>query len=72
MIEKLDQDSKNMLNSLVQSVIATQQANEKDKLEILAAKRKLINAQKVLEQERLDFTKQKGKLQQMQRKNEII
>ena len=46
-----------MLNSLVQSVITTQQDNEKDKLEILAYKRKLINAQKQLEQERLDFHK---------------
>ena len=35
-IENLKPESKNLLNSLVQSVIATQQETEKDKLEVLA------------------------------------
>ena len=43
LIERLDDHSKKTLNALVQSVLMTQQDNDKEKLMMLAEKRKIIN-----------------------------
>lgn len=43
LIERLDDQSKKTLNALVQSVLLTQQDNDKEKLLMLAEKRKIIN-----------------------------
>ena len=58
LIEKLDPQSKRQLNALVQSVLQTQQENEKDKLQLLSHKRQLIQAQKRMEVEQLEKQKQ--------------
>lgn len=62
LIDSLDPESKKVLNSLVQSVLVTQQENDKDKLELLGMKRKLISQQKTLMQEKLETEKQKIEL----------
>ena len=54
MIDSLDPESKKVLNSLVQSVLITQQENEKQKLELLGKKRSLIAAQRNMMQEKLE------------------
>ena len=45
LIETLDADSKKLLNGLVQSVLVTQMENDKDKLSLLAQKRKIVQEQ---------------------------
>ena len=45
LIESLDNESKKILNALVQSVLTTQQENDKDKLQLLAHKRQLLQAE---------------------------
>ena len=45
LIETLDADSKKLLNGLVQSVLVTQMENDKDKLSLLAQKRKIVQDQ---------------------------
>lgn len=62
LIESLDPESKKMLNSLVQSVLATQQDTEKERLEVLQVRRQLIKTQQQLEAERLDFERKKFEL----------
>ena len=42
LIDSLDPDSKKVLNSLVQSVLVTQQDNDNNKLELLGQKRALV------------------------------
>jgi len=44
LIDSLDPDSKKVLNSLVQSVLVTQQENDKHKLDLLGQKRAMIQA----------------------------
>ena len=44
LIESLDAASKKILNGLVQSVLLTQQENDKDKLSLLTQKRELVQA----------------------------
>ena len=48
LIDSLDPEAKKVLNSLVQSVLVTQQENDKNKLELLAKKRELIQAEKTM------------------------
>ena len=42
LIDSLDPESKKVLNSLVQSVLVTQQENDKNKLEMIGKKKALI------------------------------
>ena len=42
LIDRLDSKSKNVLNSLVRSVLITQQENEKEKVRLLARHRALL------------------------------
>ena len=42
LIESLNPESKKILNALVQSVLVTQQENDKDKLQILHQRRLLL------------------------------
>jgi hypothetical protein len=42
LIERLDAESKRTLNALVQSVLTTQQDNDKEKLALIAEKRRLV------------------------------
>ena len=44
LIDNLDPESKKVLNSLVQSVLVTQQENDKNKLDLLGQKRALVQA----------------------------
>lgn len=54
LIDSLDPESKKVLNSLVQSVLITQQENEKQKLDLLGKKRTLIQAQRNMMQEKFE------------------
>lgn len=50
LIERLDPESKRTLNALVQSVLMTQQDNDKQKLSLITEKRKLVAEQKKLQE----------------------
>ena len=65
LIDSLDPESKKVLNSLVQSVLVTQQDNDKNKLELLGQKRVLIQAQRTMMEEKLETEKQKFELQRL-------
>ena len=65
LIDSLDPKSKKVLNSLVQSVLITQQENDKNKLELLGQKRELVQAQKQVMQERLETEKKKLELHKL-------
>ena len=65
LIDSLDPKSKKVLNSLVQSVLITQQENDKNKLELLGQKRELVQAQKAVMQERLETEKKKLELHKL-------
>ena len=65
LIDSLDPDSKKVLNSLVQSVLVTQQENDKKKLEVLGQKRALIQAQRTMMDQELENEKQKLELQKL-------
>ena len=58
LIESLDNESKKVLNALVQSVLTTQQENDKDKLDLLAHRRALLQSEQRLEKEKLEYEKQ--------------
>ena len=45
LIDSLDPEAKKVLNSLVQSVLVTQQENDKNKLDLIAKKRALVQAE---------------------------
>ena len=55
LIESLHTDSKKILNSLVQSVLEGQQSNDREKLGIFAQKRKLLQAQQMMEKEKMEY-----------------
>ena len=55
LIESLDNESKKILNALVQSVLTTQQENDKDKLQLLAHKRQLLQAEQKLEKDKMEY-----------------
>ena len=57
LIESLDPESKKVLNALVQSVLITQQENDKDKLSLLKNKRQIVAAENKLEKEKIDYQK---------------
>ena len=59
LIDALDEQSKNVLNALVQSVIKTQKENDNDKMQLIKHRKQLIQAEKKLEGERLAYEKQK-------------
>ena len=65
LIESLDPESKKILNSLVQSVLLTQQENDKDKLQLLSHKRQIVHAEQKLEKDKLEYQKQKIELMKL-------
>ena len=71
LIDSLDPESKKVLNSLVQSVLITQQENEKQKLDLLGKKRALIQAQRNMMQEKLESEQQRFELQRMIREQAV-
>ena len=54
LIDSLQPASKKILNSLVQSVLVTQQENDRNKLDLIGQKKALIQAQKKMLDERLE------------------
>ena len=65
LIDSLDPEAKKVLNSLVQSVLVTQQENDKNKLDLIAKKRALVQAEKTMMNEKLETEKQKIELQKL-------
>ena len=65
LIDSLDPESKKVLNSLVQSVLITQQENDKNKLELMRQERQLITAKRTMMQEMKETEEKKFELQQM-------
>ena len=57
LIDALDEQSKNVLNALVCSVIKTQKENDNDKMQLIKHRKQLIQAEKKLEDERLAYEK---------------
>ena len=57
LIDSLDPEAKKVLNSLVQSVLVTQQENDKNKLDLIAKKRALVQAEKTMMNEKLETIK---------------
>jgi hypothetical protein len=55
LIERLDAESKRTLNALVQSVLTTQQDNDKEKLALIAEKRRLVADQRLLQEQQADL-----------------
>ena len=55
LIESLDNESKKILNALVQSVLTTQQENDKDKLQLLSQKRLLLQAEQKLAKDKMEY-----------------
>ena len=53
LIEHLDETNRKILNGLVQGVLQSQKENDKDKLQILTKKRKLIQEQAMIEKTKL-------------------
>lgn len=62
LIEKLDAESKKTLNALVQSVLMTQQDNDKEKLMLITEKRNIVALQKKLQEQTADLERQKLEL----------
>ena len=62
LIDSLDPESKKVLNSLVQSVLVTQQRNDKNKLELIGQRRALIQAQRAMMDQKMEAEKQKFEL----------
>ena len=71
LIDSLDPESKKVLNSLVQSVLVTQQENDKNKLEMIGKKKALIQSQKTMMDEKLETEKQKFELTKIMKEQEI-
>ena len=70
LIDSLDPESKKVLNSLVQSVLVTQQRNDKNKLELIGQRRALIQAQRAMMDQKMEAEKQKFELQSVIKEHE--
>ena len=49
----------------MQSVLLTQQENDKDKLQLLSHKRQIVHAEQKLEKDKLEYQKQKIELMKL-------
>ena len=62
LIDQLNFQQKKCLNNLVLSVLKTQKDNEEDKLKLINLKRDVIKQLQLVEQDKLEYERQKIKL----------
>ena len=65
LIDQLNSQQKKCLNNLVLSVLKTQKDNEEEKLKLINLKRDVIKQLQMVEQENLEYHRQKIKLKKI-------
>lgn len=65
LIDQLNSQQKKCLNNLVLSVLKTQKDNEEEKLKLINLKRYVIKQLQMVEQEKLEYQRQKIKLKKI-------